>query len=260
MSEKSALGPSAFLASRLSLGGVVFFTGAGLSTASGLPDFRSAERGLWGKVDPMRLATVNAMRSNYDEFRTFYQSRIDTLRTAAPNRAHYLIAEWEQKKFVSGVITQNTDGFHQKASIVTISALHGNLALIRCADCSEEAAVDDFMDNRTCRCGGHLRPSVVLFGEDLPRDALQLARRLIEECKTCVVLGSSLTVTPANQFPIIAHSLRKTLVIVNQESTEFDSLAQLIVRDPIVDYLEDVEKELTKLTSIPYVVVLIISL
>jgi NAD-dependent deacetylase len=240
-----SVSPSRFLANRLKLGNVVCFTGAGLSTASGLPDFRSANTGLWGKYDPMRLASVQAMENHYSEFKSFYQHRIESLLTAAPNQAHFLIAEWEQKGFVSGVITQNVDGFHKTAGSQTLATLHGSLTAIRCSACSLEASVHDFMGNRECRCGGRLRPGVVLFGEGLPVDATELAEKLTEAARTFVVLGSSLLVSPACFYPQIAHDRGASLVIVNREPTPLDSLANLVVRDPIVDYLEAVQKELT---------------
>jgi NAD-dependent deacetylase len=243
MKTRRSVSPAAFLASRLKEGGTVFFTGAGMSTASGLPDFRSPGQGVWSKIDPMRCASVYALESNYNEFHSFNKAMIAEVARCSPNRGHFLISDWEQRGFVNGVITQNVDGFHRIAGSHTIASIHGELSSVYCMKCGGESSVENFM-NGNCSCGGFLRPSVVLFGEDLPESETDLANRLIEEARTFVVLGSSLTVKPACWYPRRAHERGAALVIVNRERTALDSIADVVVRDPIVDYLEAVEKSL----------------
>jgi NAD-dependent deacetylase len=249
METRRRVSPARFLATRLQQGSTVFFTGAGMSTASGLPDFRSAGDGLWGTIDPMRCASVDALRSNYSEFLSFSKAMIADVARSAPNRGHFLIAEWEQRGFVNGVITQNVDGFHRAAGSRTMACIHGELSTVYCITCGARSSVEDFTCDAKCPCGGLLRPSVVLFGEDLPEGQTALATRLIEGAATFVVLGSSLTVKPACWYPRRAHERGAVLVIVNRERTPLDSIADIVVRDPIVDYLDAVQKALAAVSS-----------
>jgi NAD-dependent deacetylase len=239
--------PASILAKRLIDRKVVVFTGAGMSTASGIPDFRSASQGLWTQFDPMTLATPTAMRHNYSDFQAFYTMRLQAIAEAAPNVGHTLIAEWERSGFVSGVITQNVDGFHTQAGSGRVAELHGRLNRIRCADCSQQYSVPQFLNKELCSCGGPLRPDIVLFGESLPTDQLTLTEEMIGECQTFLTMGSSLRVTPAANFPIRAASAGAFLIIVNNEPTCVDRAADLVVHEPICDFLTAVESELAKL-------------
>ena len=237
--------------SRILIGGnVTIFTGAGMSTASGLPDFRSAKQGLWGKIDPMTVATTNCLRTNYDKFREFYKMRLDGLNGVLPNRGHYIIADLEKQGKLNGLITQNVDGLHQQAGSQVVAALHGNLRYIFCESCRTDATIEDFKADKSCqKCGGHLRPGVVLFGENLPRDAMDKASAWAESCKAFIVLGSSLQVSPANFYPRMAKEHSAKLVIINQEETPLDGIADLVIRDPIVEVLEETEKAMKQLGS-----------
>ena len=157
-------------------------TGAGASTESGLPDFRS-KQGLWQGVDPMRLASMTALRTNPVEFYQFYQMRLSKLRDAAPNRVHYTLASLEREGYVQVVVTQNIDGLHQLAGSTTVIEAHGSLRSAVCLGCRREyqAAVLEVpvatrADIPCCsECGGTLKPGVVLFEEALPADAIMAA-------------------------------------------------------------------------------------
>jgi NAD-dependent deacetylase len=235
-------------ARRLLARGVVILTGAGMSTASGIADYRSAETGLWTKVDPKKMATPQAMRANYSEFQTFYTMRIREIARTRPNVGHELVAEWEKLGYVKGVITQNVDGLHSKAGSVNVAEIHGALESIYCMSCGRSAEVSQFTDKEECSsCGGKLRPWIVLFGEDMHAQAMSAAKQLMQRCTMFVVMGSSLRVFPAADMPQEAKKAGAFVIIVNNEPTERDRYADLLVREPICDFLAAVQKELVEL-------------
>lgn len=228
-----------WFAEQIKKGRVVIFSGAGLSTESGLADFRSKE-GMWAHVDPMQYASVNALERDYDSFREFYKSRLYVPESIQPNKGHRYIAEWEAAGYVTGIITQNVDRLHQKAGSVKIAELHGSLEPVRCHSCGKIWDKEHFLNGEKCDCGGVLRPGVVLFGEMLPDEPLRLADEWSSECDTFVVLGSSLVVSPANYFPRQAKNSGAKLIIINRDETPMDKIADLAVHEGIGDYLEKV--------------------
>lgn len=210
---------------------VVVFTGAGMSTESGLPDFRSKE-GLWKKKDPTTLASTDALNHNVEEFIEFYRERVLGIKEYGPHRGHFILSEWEDKGKLKSIITQNVDGFHQLAGSKRVAELHGTLQKLHCQSCGKEYDSEEYVNKAYyCDCGGVLRPSIVLFGESLPQDAFQFALEEAENADLFIVLGSSLSVTPANQFPLIAKESGAKLVIVNQEETEMDHYADQVIQD-----------------------------
>jgi NAD-dependent deacetylase len=227
----------------------VVFTGAGMSTESGLPDFRSAKQGLWREKDPMQLASTHAMKHNRKEFIEFYRMRIEGLFACVPHAGHNLLAEWEAAGLIKGVITQNVDGFHQQAGSKQVAELHGSLRTVYCSVCGRSFPAKRYLSSEgtACQCGGFLRPSVVLFGESLPMKALTQAETMISQADFCLVLGSSLQVSPANYYPQIAKANGARLVIVNMEPTELDHIADLVINGrKIGDVLQEVKAELTR--------------
>ena len=227
---------------------VVVFTGAGMSTESGLPDFRSA-RGLW-KQRPESLATLEALYGQPDEFYFFYQWRIAKLWSVAPNDGHLALAALAQAGYLHQLITQNVDGLHQRAGSSAVLELHGTLRTVRCLACHAEydsrqllpAAPGWEQDYRQGRykpgpecccpsCQGKLRPDVVLFGEQLPEHAWQAAVRASHEADLFVVIGSALAVSPANYCPQVALNQGAQLLIINEEATPFDEVATWVVRE-----------------------------
>jgi NAD-dependent deacetylase len=215
----------------------VVFTGAGMSTDSGLTDFRSKD-GLWSKVDPMELATAQAMRGNYDAFHKFYSIRFEQMRGAKPNTGHAVIAGWEARELVSCVITQNIDGLHAAAGSKKIYELHGSVSRVMCMDCGAPSTHAAFIDKTPCgTCGGRLRPDVVLFGESLPGDAMDSSWRASESAGVFIVLGSSLNVSPANQFPVIARSSGALVAICNRDATQMDYIADYRTHEGISEFL-----------------------
>ena len=184
-------------------GFTVVLTGAGMSTESGLPDFRS-KSGWWKNFDPTTLATVDAMETNYPLFHEFYCMRLKTLAECSPHRGHFILADWERKGLVQSIATQNVDGFHRAAGSSKVYELHGSLKSIRCSGCGRPGTVEGFLGKTDCRsCGGRLRPGVVLFGEMLPQHSWNGALRYIEKADLVIVIGTSLQVYPANQLPSI---------------------------------------------------------
>ncbi|MDQ0154470.1 NAD-dependent protein deacylase [Robertmurraya andreesenii] len=220
----------------------VVFTGAGMSTESGLPDFRSSN-GMWKKKDPSKIASTDALNHNVEEFIEFYRERVIGVKEYQPHRGHYILAEWEQKGLLQSIITQNVDGFHHAAGSKQVAELHGTLQKLHCQRCGKQFDSSEYLHgDYYCKCGGVLRPSIILFGESLPEEAFHLALEESERAELFIVLGSSLTVTPANQFPLIAKENGAKLVIVNQEPTPFDHYSDLVIHDKkIGELLQELE-------------------
>jgi NAD-dependent deacetylase len=225
----------------------VIFTGAGMSTESGLPDFRSAG-GLWQNRRFEELASLSALRSEYREFVKFYRFRLHGVQEARPNRGHQLLASWQQRGLVHTLITQNVDGYHEQAGSQGVLCLHGRLRRIHCERCQEEAPLSAFLvglEPACAECGGRLRPSVVLFGESLDSALLGAAFEASAQADLFLVLGSSLLVSPANTLPKIAvERAGARLVIVNREATPYAALAALDLRASIGETLAAVDREL----------------
>lgn len=234
------------IAECLSGGKTVVLTGAGMSTASGLPDFRGKE-GLWKSKDPRLLASVSAMGNNRCEFAEFYRHRIRMLEGVEPNAGHRLLAEWEDRGLLKGIITQNVDGLHQAAGSKNVQELHGNLRRVRCSSCRASFESGVFLERTDCPdCGGMLRPGVVLFGECLPDRPMEESGSLSESAGCFLVLGSSLEVSPANGYPMIAKSSGAKLFIINMTPTHLDALADVVVHGDIVETLGEIEGIMTR--------------
>lgn len=210
----------------------VIFTGAGMSTESGLPDFRSANQGIWGKSDPAKVASVQAMNTNIESFTEFYRERIIKAAAFAPHAGHRILADWESRGLINSIITQNVDGFHQLAGSTNVAELHGSLRTVFCQACGASNSSNLYKEKEyACpKCGGLLRPAVVLFGEMLPESPFAMAYEEARRADLFIVLGSSLSVTPANQFPLIAKENGARLVIVNEEATDFDRYADSLIQ------------------------------
>lgn len=213
----------------------VVFTGAGMSTESGLPDFRSKDRGLWEKFNPDELANVNALTQNRDEFTQFYQARLAQIDQYAPHEGHAYLAKFEIFGKIDGIITQNVDGFHEDAGSENVLELHGSFNDLHCHDCHKSYTRKAYLSGEGyCECGGTIRPGIVLFGETLPQDTFRAAEELTAQADLFIVLGSSLSVSPANTFPLLAKQNGAKLAIVNREPTEYDQFADIVIQDKSV--------------------------
>jgi len=209
----------------------VVLTGAGVSTESGIPDFRSAT-GIWADVDPFEVASIQAFRRDPARVWGFYRERIDLLRAAEPNAAHVALAELERRGFVRAVVTQNIDTLHSRAGSSDVVEVHGSIRSAECLSClwvePAEAVLEQLDESAVpaCpRCGGALKPGVVLFGEVLPAAAMERATQLAREAQLVVVVGSSLEVWPVAGLPLEA----RAFAIVNRGPTALDGQALLKV-------------------------------
>ncbi|MGE5674601.1 MAG: SIR2 family NAD-dependent protein deacylase [Mycobacterium leprae] len=217
---------------------VVVLTGAGASTDSGLPDFRS-KTGLWQGTDPMKLVSMTALRQRPVDFYQFYRFRLSKLRGAKPSGVHTALARLQQTGHVAALITQNIDGLHQAAGAADVIEMHGNLRESVCLSC-EGRFSSDLIDvdvqspadiPRCPKCGGVLKPAVVLFEEALPAAAVAKAFAATEAADLFVVIGSSLEVAPVNQMPLVAAMGGADLAIINLDPTPFDEWAHWLIRD-----------------------------
>lgn len=220
----------------------VIFTGAGISTESGIPDFRSPG-GIWSRHQPVMFDDF--LRSE-DARRASWRLKFaldEILRDALPNRGHRAVAELIRRGTASAVITQNVDGLHQAAGVPDdrVIELHGNTTYARCLDCSAHHELAPiraaFLRDETLpvceRCGGLVKTATISFGQAMPEDAMARAEAATRDCDLFLVLGSSLVVQPAAGFPLLAKRGGAQLAIVNREPTPLDDAADLVLHAPI---------------------------
>jgi NAD-dependent deacetylase len=205
----------------------VVLTGAGISTESGIPDFRSPT-GIWATYDPMEYATIDAFRRDPEKVWGFYALRLDALAEAEPNAGHVALAELERRGLVQAVVTQNVDGLHQRAGSREVIEVHGSIRTAECLACGEETPLDHAMP-RCPRCGELMKPGVVMFGELLPEGAMERAAELARAAGLLLVVGSTLEVYPVAGLPEETLSAGGALAIVNKGPTPYDGRADLKV-------------------------------
>jgi NAD-dependent deacetylase len=211
----------------------VVLTGAGISTESGIPDFRSPS-GIWAKCDPMEYATIAAFGRDPAKVWQFYALRLEMLTTAEPNAGHLALAELERRGLVKAVVTQNIDGLHGRAGSETVVEVHGSIRSATCLECGERvplesviAALEDAPAPLCPQCGAVLKPGVAMFGELLPAGAMDRAVELARRAGLLLVVGSSLEVHPVAGLPFETVSAGGALAIVNRGQTPFDHLASI---------------------------------
>jgi NAD-dependent deacetylase len=208
----------------------VVLTGAGVSTESGIPDFRSAT-GIWTRFDPYEVASIDAFHRDPERVWEFYALRLDVLDEAEPNPAHRALAELEARGLVQAVVTQNVDRLHAAAGSREVIEVHGSIGRAVCLACGrDEESVRELLPLPRCAdCGAILKPGVVMFGELLPTDGIDRATALAQNAGLLLVVGTSLEVWPVAGLPeeTLAHGGK--LAIVNREPTPFDERAHLVV-------------------------------
>jgi NAD-dependent deacetylase len=196
-------------------------TGAGISTESGIPDFRS-KGGLWERFDPSEYATIQAFRKNPAKVWVMLKEMDGLLLRARPNPAHYALADLEKQGILAGVITQNVDNLHQAAGSVNVVEYHGNAHRFACLNCKASWPREALNFDATplyCSCGGLIKPDVVFFGEAIPEVATYKANALVLSSDLVLIIGSSLEVAPANMLPQVAKETGAIIVENNLEHT-----------------------------------------
>lgn len=214
---------------------LVAFTGAGLSSESGIPTYRGTN-GIWGKYDPSKYANYDYFITDPSYYWQFFRDvRYPSLEHARPNAAHDALVQLEKRNILKQVITQNIDGLHQMAGQSNVCELHGNTRQIVCMECHKIFSMDDVFRELEkelppyCTCGGLLKPNVVFFGESLPQGALNKAWQAARDCDTFLVVGSSLQVYPAAQIPAAAKDNGAILAIINLDETPLDHKADIVI-------------------------------
>ncbi|MCB8938436.1 MAG: NAD-dependent deacylase [Ardenticatenaceae bacterium] len=224
---------------------VVALTGAGVSTPSGIPDFRSPESGVWDQVDPMEVASIYAFRHDPDAFFNWIRPLASTILNAQPNPAHIALASLEANGRLKATITQNIDLLHTRAGSRTVYEVHGSLQKATCQGCHTQvdgwpllqALVKTTQIPRCQSCGHLLKPNVILFGELLPALTMHLAQQVARQCDLMLVAGSSLEVAPAGDLPLLAKQAGARLIIVNLQPTHMDRAADLVFREDVAELL-----------------------
>ncbi len=223
-------------------------TGAGVSTPSGLPDFRGPQ-GLWRTHDLEEVSTLAGFHRDPQAFYSFWLWRFERMRQAQPNPVHKFLAALEERGILRGVITQNIDGLHQRAGSIRVLEVHGHVRSASCVSCGSTYSMSWLAAEvgRTglarCPCGGLVKPQVVLFGEPLTPD-FDLAQREVAEADLLFVLGTSLTVWPVAGLVPFAVSHGASLIIANAEPTPYDDLADVLLRGDLVDMTRLLAREL----------------
>ncbi|MGN0611992.1 MAG: NAD-dependent protein deacylase [Ruminiclostridium sp.] len=221
---------------------IIFFGGAGVSTESGIPDFRSPD-GLYNQkydVPPEELLSHGYFFSHTEKFYEFYREKMICL-DAKPNKAHIKLAELEKAGKLKAVITQNIDGLHSAAGSKKVYELHGSVHRNYCLDCGKSYSAEDILASKGvphCSCGGIIKPDVVLYGENLDDATVTGALSAIENCDTLIIGGTSLTVYPAAGF--VRYFKGKNLVLINMSSTPFDSEADMVIHDKVGEVLDKI--------------------
>jgi NAD-dependent deacetylase len=224
---------------------VVALTGAGVSTPSGIPDFRSRDTGLWDQVDPMTVASLLSFRHNPEKFFEWSRPLTGKIINAEPNPAHYGLAHLEEAEFLVAIVTQNIDNLHLKAGSKVVYEVHGHLREATCIKCFHHVDATEhilkFVNESTIpnceQCGGILKPDVVLFGEQLPYKVANQAQEVVSQSDLILIVGSSLEVTPVALYPLHALDSGAKLIIINEEPTYLDSRADVVFHHDAAEVL-----------------------
>jgi NAD-dependent deacetylase len=231
----------------------IILSGAGLSTSSGIPDFRSKNTGLWEINDPMRVASLSTFLKQPEVFFNWLQPLAREIYNAQPNPAHLAITTLQKNHHLKVIITQNIDSLHQKAGSENVIEVHGSTSYLECLKCKIKFPFDDdsmlsFIEDSiipTCKkCNRYLKPSIILFEEMLPYDAWDSALQNCEKADLVIVIGSSLEVSPVNQLPMIAKSNGAKLIINTFSPTPMDYKADLLLHYDIVEVWEKILEKL----------------
>ena len=223
---------------------IVVLTGAGISTPSGIPDFRSPGSGLWNQVNSMEVASIINFRQYPEHFYEWVRPLAVKILDAKPNPAHLALAKLEAAGKLNSIITQNIDGLHQAANNRRVLEVHGHLREMTCIRCysikKSGPILDEFLANGSvprCECGGVLKPNVILFGEQPPVKTLHSAKTAAAEADLMIVVGSSLEVMPVADMPQQAVNRGSKLIIINYQKTYMDSQADVVIHHNVTEVL-----------------------
>jgi NAD-dependent deacetylase len=239
---------------------VIALTGAGISTPSGIPDFRSAHSGLWSKVNPFLVASLQVFRIRPQLFFDWVRPLVQVLLDAVPNPAHLALAQLEQMGRLKAIITQNIDNLHQKAGSRNVIEVHGHMRQATCIRCYNQVPTDTLLPHflesselpRCARCGSVLKPNVILFGEQLPVKEMNAARQAASACDLMLIAGSSLDVLPAADLPYIARDHGAQVIVINQQPTRIDELASVVIREDVAVALPNILAHMACVDPPPY--------
>ena len=231
---------------------VVAFTGAGISTPSGIPDFRSPGTGLWSTHDPMKVASLTAFKYHPEFFFDWLRPLAEKSIHAVPNAAHLCLAKLEEACLLKAVITQNIDQLHQKGGSKRVFELHGSLGTLTCINCRQQQALENVFDLFVTQrktphcpvCGAILKPDIVLYEEMLPEQVWHSAEDEIRKADLLLVIGSSLEVYPAASLPLMAFQRGCALVLNTLSETPFDNLAECLLHRDTAEVLPMILQEM----------------
>ena len=230
----------------------VALSGAGISTQSGIPDFRSPGSGLWTKYSPMEVASLSAFRYDPNRFFDWLRPFVKNIFQADPNPAHISLAKLEESNHLKCVVTQNIDALHQKAGSKNVIELHGTYQTLTCLGCFQQVHADQDLMNwiidhasapACSRCSGLLKPDIILYEEQLPKDKWNQAKNEIIRCDLLLILGSSLTVTPACDLPFMVLNKGGTVVIINQSRTHLDDIVEVSIQGDLAEILPVIQNK-----------------
>jgi NAD-dependent deacetylase len=228
----------------------VVLTGAGISTPSGIPDFRSEGTGLWSREEPLEVASLTTFRTAPARFFEWFRPLAGQIFYASPNAAHLALAQLEEAGYVKTVITQNIDALHQKAGSTCVVETHGTMKTLTCTRCYQTFDSEPFFKSfieqgsiPACTvCGGVLKPDVILFGEQLPHAAWIRAQRAARQCDLMLVAGSSLEVLPVAGLPMQAIDHGAHLIVINNTPTYVNVRADIVIMENVASILPEIAK------------------
>jgi NAD-dependent deacetylase len=229
----------------------VALTGAGISTPSGIPDFRSAGSGLWNRYNPLEVASLRAFRYRPERFYAWMRSLAREIVQAQPNPAHYGLTRLEQGGYLRAIITQNVDGLHQRSGARRVLEVHGSIQVLTCIGCYRQfearGFIEPYIENgdipRCPECHDVLKPNIILFEEQLPMQVWQQAKEACESSDVCIVVGSSLEVMPVAGLPMQALENGARLIIVNHSPTYIDVRADAVIRGNVAEVIPQIALE-----------------
>ena len=230
----------------------VALTGAGISTPSGIPDFRGGRSGLWSQADPLAVASVWAFYEHPERFYQWIRPVMSRMMSARPNAAHTALAALQEHGLVKTVITQNIDSLHLRAGNQGVLELHGHTRTATCLACRRPAPADSLWaavlagrrPDPCPGCGGLLKPDIILFGEPLPYDAISAAQQETLSADVMLIVGSSLEVMPAADLPLLAKRRGARTILVNLTPTPLDDRMDAVIREDVVKTLQKFRRAL----------------